>query len=169
MNGAFIINKLWKITMNVVENVTSEKQEGFSDSLQIIVDYLESQHVLTLCCHSQESLWCASCFYLFEKETMSFLVMTDSKTRHGHLLSKNPNVAGTISDQTLDIVLLKGIQFSGQMALLIGDKEDLARRSFYDKYPVAKLIPSPIWRVKLDEIKMTDNTAGFANKFSWKR
>lgn len=154
--------------MTAVQNVTCNDKADTDKPLKIIREYLDSQHVLTLCCHDRDELWCASCFYLFEPETMSLLIMTDSKTRHGQLIEKNAGVAGAISDQEVDIIKLKGIQFSGSIALLIGDKEHAARLNFYDRYPVAKLIPSPIWRLKLNEVKMTDNTEGFANKYHWK-
>lgn len=155
--------------MSPVQNITPNNKDETLDPSQVIYDYLNLQHVLTLCCHDSELLWCASCFYVFEQDTMSFLIMTDSKTRHGKLIEKNANVAGTVSGQDIDIVELKGIQFAGSISLLIGDKEDAARRNYYDRFPVARLIPSPIWRLKIDEIKMTDNTAGFANKYIWKR
>lgn len=157
--------------MTVVQYSSPDKnnQTDVLAPLEIICDYLNSQHVLALCCHDRESSWCASCFYVFERETMSFLIMTDGKTRHGQLIEKNPQVVGTISEQQTEITDLKGIQFSGSISLLIGEKEDQARQNYYDRFPIAKMIPSPIWRLTLDEVKMTDNTAGFASKYLWKK
>lgn len=139
------------------------------EPVQIIRNYIDSQHVLSLCCQDGEQLWCANCFYLFEPETMSFLVMTDHQTRHGQMIKKNNRIAGTISEQKIDIVELKGIQFSGTISLLIGNKDDVARHHYYERFPVARLIPSPIWRISIDDVKMTDNSAGFANKYAWNR
>ena len=156
--------------MNAVDDVTVDRNDTNPiEPVQIIRNYIESQHVLSLCCQDEEQLWCANCFYLFEPETMSFLIMTDCKTRHGQMIKKNNRVAGAISEQKIDIIELKGIQFAGTISLLMGNKEQVAIQHYYERFPVARLIPSPIWRLQINEIKMTDNSAGFANKYHWNR
>ncbi|EGF0722467.1 hypothetical protein IBO59_003311 [Salmonella enterica] len=37
------------------------------------------------------------------------------------------------------------------------------------RFPVARVLPAPVWEIRLDEIKFTDNTLGFGKKLHWLR
>ncbi|SFU36646.1 YhbP family protein [Xenorhabdus koppenhoeferi] len=131
--------------------------------------YLAEQHVFTLCTSSTQDLWCASCFYVFDADSVAFWFMTEPDTRHGQLMQKNPVVAGTIAGQTRNIAKIKGIQFRGEVLRLTGDAETLARTRYCRRFPVASAAKSPIWQLNLNEIKMVDNTLGFGKKRHWQR
>nr|MDM9317472.1 hypothetical protein [Escherichia coli] len=37
------------------------------------------------------------------------------------------------------------------------------------RFPVARMLSAPVWEIRLDEIKFTDNTLGFGKKMIWLR
>ncbi|XBS70471.1 YhbP family protein [Acerihabitans sp. KWT182] len=137
--------------------------------LKSIVTYLKKQHVLTLCVGDARSLWCANCFYAFDEGEMCLYMLTDHGTRHGALLGEYSHVAGTISDQTITVSLIKGAQFSGEMTVLDGAEADEARKRYTARFPLAKVAATPVWRLRLDEVKLTNNKLGFGTKLSWDR
>lgn len=140
-----------------------------AESTKLICDYLNNQRLLTLCCSSSEDVWCANCFYYFDQESMSFILMSDAKARHGLLMQANPKVVGTVSDQTEDLTKIQGIQFSGSIKPLIGEREQSSRHAYYQSFPISKVIPMPLWRLTLETIKMLDNTQEFGKNIHWVR
>ncbi|WP_213990504.1 YhbP family protein [Sodalis sp. dw_96] len=137
--------------------------------LKSIVNYLKKQHVLSVCVGDAESLWCANCFYALNEAEMTLYMLTDHGTRHGTLLAQYHRVAGTISDQTITVSLIKGAQYSGEMTVLSGTQADTARKLYTSRFPLAKIATTPIWQLRLDEIKLTNNKLGFGTKLSWTR
>lgn len=132
-----------------------------------ICRYLKKQHVLTLCAGSPP--WCASCFYVFDERSMAFWLMTETDTRHAELMRQQPQVAGTISGQTRSVMLIKGVQYQGEIRQLTGDAAAEARRTYVKRFPVAIKAKAPLWAIALSELKMTDNTLGFGSKLHWQR
>lgn len=137
--------------------------------LKAIVAYLKKQHVLTLCTGDAKTLWCANCFYVLHEPDMSLYLLTDHTTRHGIQLEDNQHVAGTINDQTITVSLIKGIQYSGEISAFNGEEARTARRIYNARFPLAKLVMSAIWRLRLDEVKFTNNKLGFGTKLVWQR
>ncbi len=105
-------------------------------------------------------------FLRLDEERMALYFMTETRTRHGGMLLKNPRVAGTIAHQTKTIALIRGLQFSGEAVILEDENEHLARSRYYQQFPAARLMPAPVWQLSLNQIKMTDNKLGFAKKFA---
>ncbi|RWR01485.1 hypothetical protein ED28_13415 [[Pantoea] beijingensis] len=140
-----------------------------TESLVAISRYLKKQHVLSLCCGSHEHLWCANCFYVFDAERIVFWLMTECDTRHGEQMLRTPGVAGTINGQPKTVLLIKGVQYRGSIRRLEGEDELRARAVYCKRFPVAKKASAPLWEIRLDELKMTDNTLGFGKKLSWTR
>jgi uncharacterized protein YhbP (UPF0306 family) len=140
-----------------------------NNDLESIRHFMKKNHLLTICARDEEDMWCANCFYVADVESMSLYFMTDSKTRHGGLMVKNNTVVGTIAPQPRTVAVVKGIQYQGE-AILLQDEADKAARQLYCKrFPVARVMNSPIWQLRLDDIKMTDNTLGFGKKLQWSR
>lgn len=137
------------------------------DPLSAIGRYLKKQHVLSLC--SGNPLWCANCFYVYNAEKVAFWLMTETTTRHGAQIQQDPQVAGTINGQPKSVLLIKGVQYAGQIALLEGAEEQAARKAYIKRFPVAARVSAPLWEIRLDELKMTDNALGFGKKLSWVR
>mgnify|MGYP003377013664 CR=1 FL=1 len=71
--------------------------------------------------------------------------------------------------QEQSVLRLQGIQFSGEAFFLPKEMESKARKTYLQKFPIARLNPSELWYIRLDWIKMTDNTLGFGTKLIWER
>jgi uncharacterized protein YhbP (UPF0306 family) len=140
-----------------------------TEDQQHIIRFLNKQHVLTLCAGNGAEMWCANCFYVFDAERMALWLMTEPHTQHGGLMQQNSTVVGTIAPQPKSIALIKGVQYRGEIALLQGDDDRLARERYCQRFPVAKAMKAPIWQLTLQEVKMTDNTLGFGKKLHWVR
>ncbi len=95
--------------------------------------------------------------------------MTEPDTRHGLLLMKNAHVAGTVNGQPKTVLLIKGIQYRGQITQLKDEAEKQAREAYQKRFPVSRKVTAPLWEIRLDELKMTDNALGFGKKISWQR
>ncbi|MFC0072129.1 YhbP family protein [Samsonia erythrinae] len=139
------------------------------NELEAISRYLKKLHVLTLCVGGNSELWCASCFYTYDDRRVAFYLMTELQTRHGEIMARLPQVAGTVSGQPKSVMLIKGIQFRAQAVCLEGEEAELARAQYHARFPIARASQAPIWRLDLTEIKMTDNTLGFGKKRHWRR
>lgn len=140
-----------------------------AEDLTAICRFLTKQHVLTLCAGNGIDMWCANCFYVFDESSMALWLLTSPGTRHGSLIQQNPAVAGTIAPQPKSIALIKGVQYRGQIQCLAGEAEHQARHHYYQRFPMARVMSSPIWQLTLEEVKMTDNTLGFGKKLHWQR
>lgn len=138
-----------------------------SEPLHAIARYLKKQHVLSLC--SGNPVWCANCFYVFDSERVVFWLMTETETRHGAQMLGDPLVAGTINGQPKSVMLIKGVQYSGRIIRLEGEEQQMARKAYIRRFPIAAKVSAPLWEIQLDELKMTDNTLGFGKKLSWIR
>ncbi|MEQ9861316.1 YhbP family protein [Pectobacterium cacticida] len=137
--------------------------------LEAISRYLKKLHVLTLCVGESSELWCASCFYIYDDRQVAFYLMTELQTRHGTIMASAPLVAGTVSGQPKSVMLVKGVQFLGQIVQLDGAEGEQARVRYNTRFPIARTSQAPIWRLDLTEIKMTDNALGFGKKRYWRR
>ncbi|MEI2265406.1 YhbP family protein [Erwinia sp. CGal63] len=137
------------------------------EPLQAISRYLQKQHVLAVC--GGDPVWCANCFYVFNAQKVAFWLMTEEKTRHGGQFASDPRVAGTISGQPKSVMLIKGVQYAGEVRLLAGEEEAAARRAYIKRFPVAAAASAPIWEIVVSELKMVDNALGFGKKLVWQR
>ncbi|MDR0806874.1 MAG: YhbP family protein [Enterobacteriaceae bacterium] len=142
-------------------------------SRKVISHYLNKNHVVALCTsgniNGEPDLWCANCFYLFDPQAMGLIMMSQPHTRHCQLALSSPQVAGTIAAQTKNVALIQGVQFRGQLQLLAGEDAADAKSRYVQRFPAARLLSAPLWLLRLDEIKMTDNKLGFGKKFYWQR
>lgn len=134
-----------------------------------ILSYLKKNHVVTLCATAGDDLWCASCFYVADTDAMMLYFLTEPHTRHGILMQQNPQVAGTISAQTVTVAKIRGIQFRGEVRALSAEDEKQARARYCRRFPVAVAAKTPLWGLRLNEIKMVNNTLGFGKKLHWAR
>lgn len=142
---------------------------AITDAKRHISDYLQSQHVLTLCANSANDLWCASCFYLFDSQSMTFLLMSDLQTRHAVLMVANPVICGTVVAQVEEVSQVQGVQFKGRIALLEGNDATSANQAYCQRFPIAKTHSAPIWCIEIGTLKMVNNQLGFGHKLVWQR
>jgi hypothetical protein len=139
------------------------------DQVDKIVSYIKANNILTVCTARDNLPWSASCFYAFDKEAMTFYVLTSLDTRHGAEMRDNPNVAGTVSSQQANVAKIRGLQFAGRTFLLSGEAEERGRALYYKRFPLARLHAAPLWSIVADTLKYTDNSFGFGTKLLWDR
>jgi hypothetical protein len=94
---------------------------------------------------------------------------TDPVTRHGAEATQNPQVAGSVVLETSVVGKIQGIQFAGTMDVPEGELAEKARFAYLKRFPVAILMKTNLWVVKVTQLKMTDNRLGFGKKLIWDR
>ncbi|EOC0477080.1 YhbP family protein [Cronobacter turicensis] len=139
------------------------------DALDAISKWLAKQHVVTYCVGREDALWCANAFYIYDRERVAFYLLSDTQSRHGQMAGKLASVAGTVNGQTKTVALIRGVQFAGELRLVEEPESEVLRERYNRRFPVARVMSSPLWEIRLDEIKFTDNTLGFGKKLVWLR
>ncbi|HEX2922335.1 MAG TPA: pyridoxamine 5'-phosphate oxidase family protein [Bacteroidales bacterium] len=132
-----------------------------------IVKFFRKHHVLTIATAVDNEPWCANCFYVYLEEQDALVFTTDRTTAHGKAFIMNSKVSGTVVLETLIIGKIRGIQFKGIVSEPSGELLEKAKRKYLLRFPVAALMDTTMWVVKLNYIKMTDNRFGFGKKLMW--
>ncbi|MGG5836888.1 MULTISPECIES: YhbP family protein [Enterobacteriaceae] len=139
------------------------------ETLATINRWLAKQHVVTWCVQEKGEMWCANAFYVYDPERVAFYVLSEDKTRHAQMTGLQAKVAGTVNGQPKTVALIRGVQFAGEIRRLDGEESDAQRKRYLRRFPVARAMSAPVWEIRLDELKFTDNTLGFGKKFYWLR
>ncbi len=132
-----------------------------------VIRFFRKHHVLTIATSAGNEPWCASCFYAYIEKENSLVFTTDTTTRHGREFLENNLVAGSVVLETMIIGRIRGIQFQGIVSEPDGELLARARSAYLKRFPVAVLMDTRLWVVKLTHIKMTDNRFGFGKKLIW--
>lgn len=132
-----------------------------------IIKFFRKHHVLTIATAVNNEPWCANCFYVYLEEENALVFTTGGDTRHGKEFVENPFVAGSVVLETMVIGKIRGIQFQGLVSEPEGDLLARAKSGYLKRFPVAALMDTRLWVVKLTHIKMTDNRLGFGKKLIW--
>ncbi|MGA2405326.1 MAG: pyridoxamine 5'-phosphate oxidase family protein [Bacteroidales bacterium] len=132
-----------------------------------VIKFLRRHHVLTICTTVENEPWCANCFYVYLEEENALVFTTEGDTRHGKEFVENPMVAGSVVLETMVIGKIRGIQFQGTVSEPEGEMLSKARWAYLKRFPVAVLMDTRLWVVRLLFIKMTDNRLGFGKKLIW--
>ena len=135
-----------------------------------ITQFLQTQTCCSISCLDEEgNPYCFSCYFSFDAAsgTLSFKSSPDSY--HAILISKNPNLAGTVLPDKLNKLSTKGIQFRG-IRLSADDKfSQEASIKYHKRHPLALAIKGEVYTVQLNQIKMTNSSMGFGKKIHWER
>lgn len=132
-----------------------------------IIEFLKANTALALATCKDNVPHCANCFYVYDEELNLLIFKSRPGTRHIHEALVNNNVAGTILPDKLEPTKIQGIQFSGYFSEPKDELLQLAKTSYYKRYPFAIAFPGNLWIIELDNIKMTDNSLGFGTKIEW--
>ena len=132
-----------------------------------IIKFFRKHHVLTIATSAGNEPWCANCFYVYLTDENALVFTTDADTRHGKEFVANPTVAGSVVLETMIPGKIRGIQFRGTVSELEGDLLQKAESAYLKRFPVAALMDTRLWIIKLTYIKMTDNRLGFGKKLIW--
>ncbi|VEA31705.1 Uncharacterized protein conserved in bacteria [Salmonella enterica subsp. enterica] len=135
------------------------------DTLTAIGRWLAKQHVVTWCVHHEgRAVVPPMRFICLMRKNVALYLLTDDKTRHAQMSGACAPVAGTVNGQPKTVARIRGVQFKGEIRRLEGRESDAARKAYLRRFPVARVLPAPVWGIRLDEIKFTDNTLGFGKK-----
>ena len=134
-----------------------------------ISNYISENKVFTLATTMEGMPYCAQCFYAFDEVNKILLFLSDNDTRHIKEALANNNVAGTIATEVTTVAKIRGIQLTGGFLNPSEEQQKEFYKIYYKQFPFAKAKPAPIWGIKLNWIKMTDNTLGFGKKLIWER
>lgn len=137
---------------------------------QRITDFLIKQTATSISFVNEKNQPCIfSCFFAFNSTGVLLYYKSAESSYHSRIVLKNPKVAGTIMPDKLNKLAIKGIQFTGEV-LMPGDPLSAdGSKIYYHKFPFAVAIPGILWTIRLDEVRMTNNTMGILEKLSWFR
>ena len=131
------------------------------------IEFFRKHHVLTIATSAGSEPWCANCFYVYLEEENTLVFTTDPDTRHGKEFLENQVVAGSVVLETMVVGKIQGIQFQGIVSEPEQNLLSKAKWAYLKKFPMAVLMDTHLWVVKLTLIKMTDNRLGFGKKLIW--
>lgn len=133
-----------------------------------ITQFIKEHKIATICCtDSDNDPYCFHCFYAFDEKNYLLFFKSSLQTHHSKLLLKNPQIAGSILPEKIELMALKGIQLCGKV-LYDGFPAHIVPDVYYHKkFPFALVKPGHVWCVELERIKMTDNTHVFGGKLNW--
>jgi uncharacterized protein len=132
-----------------------------------IIKFFRKHHVLTIATSAGTEPWCANCFYVYLEEENGLVFTTGDDTRHGREFTENHVVAGSVVLETMILGKIRGIQFQGIVSEPEGELLQKSKSAYLKRFPVAALMDTRLWIVKLTFIKMTDNRLGFGKKLLW--
>lgn len=137
---------------------------------QSIAKYIRQHHVVTLCTSGPDGAsWSCNVFYVFEEPEARFFILSELKTTHARFMLDDARVSGTVTAHPRFIASIQGVQFLGLARMMQGDDDEFARKIYYKKFPIARILKAPVWEIQLNYIKMTNNKLGFAHKEEWRR
>jgi uncharacterized protein YhbP (UPF0306 family) len=136
---------------------------------QKILAFLKKHHVMTLSTCIEQQSWCANCFYAFNEMNMSLIFTSDFETRHIKEAMQNSKVSGNVVLETSVVGKIQGIQFSGELLLPEGEELSQVNSIYLKRFPIAVLMNTMLWKLRIDFAKMTDNRLGFGKKVIWER
>ena len=82
---------------------------------------------------------------------------------------QKPILAGTILPDKLNALVVKGIQWEGELLPLHLENAQSATFHYYKRFPLALAIPGEVYSIQINCIKMTDSSKGFGKKILWER
>ena len=130
-----------------------------------IKEFFSKHHIFTLATALDNIPYVATCFYVFDEDTLALIFASSKESYHMHQALHNPKVACAIHLCTQKIGLIQGVQCKGTIV----EASQAQKEQYFAKYPMAKVIDSSIWALQLEWVKMTDNRLGFGKKLIWTR
>lgn len=135
---------------------------------QRMVDFLGEHHLLTLAVADGEDLWCSHAFYVYLKEENSFLIISESKTRHIQIAGRSPIVSGGVALETKKVGEIRGIQFRATIEQCNSSIFSRYKLLYIKSFPYAVFKSGDLWLLRITEAKFTDNRLGFGKKMIFK-
>lgn len=133
--------------------------------LDKIVSFIDEHHVMTLATFDGHLPQCCNLFYAYIKEENCFIVASDEKTEHIKNIMRNPLIAASIVLETRTVGKIQGLQIRGAMAKA---DDSRAKRAYFHAFSYARVMKPVLWRITIENMKLTDNRLGFGKKLIWK-
>jgi uncharacterized protein YhbP (UPF0306 family) len=134
------------------------------ETLAAINRWLAKQHVVTWCVYDAGEMWCANAFYYYDPVRVAFYVLSEDKTRHAQMTGPAGEGGGYGQRPAENGRADPRVQFKGEIRRLDGEESEVQRKHYTRRFPVALAFKAPVWEIRLDELKFTDNTLGFGKK-----
>ena len=130
-----------------------------------MVEFINEHHVLSMATVQNDTPVSCSLFYLFIPQEECFIFASDYETEHMKNILQNPDVSAAIHNETKELEHIRGIQIKG----MVTNSEERHEHLYLKEYPYAKDIDDKtFWKLKITELKYTDNNLGFGQKETWK-
>ncbi|MGY4676855.1 pyridoxamine 5'-phosphate oxidase family protein [Pasteurella sp. P03HT] len=134
-----------------------------------VADFIKKQYLFTLACVDNNMPWANALYYVFDEHLKRLIYVTGEQTQHAQIMSKNPQVAGTIFVPTRFVPSLQGVQFTGKAKQLFGEEAELARLYYEASYSHQLIRQLSIWAVDLDYVRLVDNSLGLFSAIEWRK
>ena len=130
-----------------------------------MVEFIQDHHVLSMATVKNDIPVSCSLFYLFIPQEECLIFASDDKTEHMRNILQNPNVSANIHNETKEVEHIRGIQIKG----MVTNTQERHEHLYLTEYPYAKDVgEKAFWKLKITELKYTDNNFGFGQKETWK-
>lgn len=130
-----------------------------------MVEFIKEHHVLSMATVHNDTPVSCSLFYLFIPQEGCFIFASDYETEHIKNIMQNPDVSAAIHNETKELQHIRGIQIKG----MVTNAEERHANLYLKEYPYAADIDhKEFWKLKITELKYTDNNLGFGQKETWK-
>lgn len=134
-----------------------------------ITEFINEQSCISISCVDAEAKpHVFACFYTFDAEEGFLYFKSNEDTLHAKILQVNSAVAGSILPNKLNPLKIKGIQLEGEY-INTEAQNTRGKKMYYKQHPYALASSGRIWCIKINSIKMTDNTLVFGEKIKWQR
>lgn len=135
-----------------------------------ISNFLKECRIASIACIDADNKpYSFHCFYAFDESNNLLFFKSSANTYHSKFMGDEIPVSGSILPDKIDIIALKGIQFTGIIKTKdfpVGLNPDLY---YHKKLPLALAKQGQVWCIQLQMIKMTDNTNLFGKKLKWEK
>lgn len=128
-------------------------------------DFLSRMKLLSLAVLRDNLPYCFSAFYAYDVQNKELIISSSSDTQHIKAIFSNRHVSGTIALDTKFVARIKGVQFTGQ----IRSADERAATLYLKRFPFARAMDAEFYTIRLDWMKLTDNTLTFGKKLIWER
>jgi uncharacterized protein YhbP (UPF0306 family) len=136
---------------------------------QQISDFINEHHLLTLATSKENIPYCCNVFYVYDLANNQLIFSTDTKTKHAQDFITNPNVAGSIALETIEVAKIQGVQLLGEITELKGEDLKASKKQYLQAFSYSRLMEIHLWAMQLTFIKMTHNKLGFGKKLIWEK
>lgn len=133
-----------------------------------IVNFIQTEKILTLATSFNNKPHCAICYYAYCDKLNMLIFKSSNHCEHIQQGLKNTCTAVTIYSSN-SIATSKGVQLECDFVIGNDRQKQESRKIYYSKFPFALTIPGELWLLELTKIKFTDNSLGFSKKLHWQK